>query len=169
MNLQAFQDPFLRRTDSIRPRPGCTVFDEIKLQPGPTIPRTFEHVADQKQQQLPKCQDEILTPGAAVGLDEKNVIKHFYKDRNLRFVGFLAGQTELIASVKVRGSILLRLEGVKPEDRGKPVYCSGPNEFSLTPGNGAAEVGVVRYQERDNFAAVSFRRFDDERPLNLKL
>lgn len=169
MNMKSFSDPFARNIKDIKCPLGLSPFDAAKLQPGPGISRTFEHVRDEEQKDYPKQKDLILACGCAVGLDDNNNAQHFYAGRIQRFIGFLKGQTENTAAVKTRGSIILKIKGATTEDRGKPVYCIGPNEFSLKKTSGAAEIGAVRYSQGNSRVAVAFRRYDSNKPLNLRL
>jgi hypothetical protein len=169
MNMKPFSDPFTRNVKDIKCPLGLSPFDAAKLQPGPSISRTYEQVRDEEQRDYPKQSDLILAAGCAVGLDDNGNAQHFYAGRIDHFIGFLSGQGEKRAAVKTRGSIVLEIKGVTTADRGKPVYCVGPNEFTLKKTAGAAEIGAVRYSQGNSRAAVAFRRYDSDKPLNLRL
>jgi hypothetical protein len=159
-------DPYLRNISEIEIPIGMTALDAAQRTPGPSLIRFYETVADKEQQDYPRLQNYILARGAAVGVDESGRCCHFWAGRELRFVGFLEGQAERRAVVKTRGSIVLHIAGVQDADRLKPVYCHGPNDFSLDKLPGAAEIGKIRYVQNGR-AAVAFRREGDDRPLNL--
>jgi hypothetical protein len=162
------KDIYLRHVDEIFCPLGLTPHDAAAIQPGPSIPRTFETVSDAEQKVYPKSNTSILAKGLPVGLDDAGECHHFYPGKGLRFCGFLTGQTAQQAAVKTRGSIVLRIDGVTDtdNDRGKEVYCGGPNIFSLTQQKGGALIGQVRYVQNGR-AAVAFRGVDDKRPPNL--
>jgi hypothetical protein len=154
----------LRHVSEIEVPLGLTPHDAACLSPGPSLVRTFEFVADSEQKDYPKSGEYILCKGAAVGLDESGQCCHYAP--GLNFVGFLLGQTENRACVKTRDSIVLKIEGVSDEDQRQPVFCSGPNEFTLDRQQGAVEIGKIRFVE-NGLAIIAFRRFNDDRPLNL--
>jgi hypothetical protein len=146
---------------------GLNPHEAARLQPGRSIPRTFELISDTEQQEFAKPVDLILAKGAAVGLDEINECRHFWPGRGMRFLGFLVGQNENRAAVRTRASVVLKIKGARAEDRGAPVYAEGPNSFSLHKSAGAAEIGLVRFVQ-DGQTTVAFKRADDLRPLDLK-
>lgn len=164
-----FHDPFLRHIKDIKCPLGLTPHDAAKLQPGHSIARSFENIRDQEQKRYPKPDEYILSQGTACGLDDSENCVHFWAGRVPHFIGFLIGSSEREATVKTRGSIVLKIEGATDADRGKPVYCSGPNTFSLENSPGAAEIGRIRYVQDNSLAAVAFKRYDSEKPLNLSM
>lgn len=168
MNMKPFTDPFLRKAEDIKCPLGLTPFDAVRIQPGPGLARTFERVRDEEQRDYSKQSDLILSCGCAVGLDDDGNVQHYYAGRVGRFVGFLLAQTASRATVRTRGSIVLKVEGATADDRGAAVYCISPNEFTIKKVRGAAEIGVVRYEQGGRFA-VAFRRYDSEKPLDLRL
>ena len=161
MNTSAFRDPFLRFTKEIKCPMGLSAFEAARLQPGPSLQRTYEQTPDSENEQrsYPKSEDHILTQGAACGLDEMGILCHYYPGVR-RFVGFLEGQDAQSATVKTGGSVVLKIDGLTSTavDRGRTVFCSAPNSFSLKQVPGAAEIGVIRHVEGANRAAVAFRR-----------
>lgn len=159
-------DKYLRHIDDIKPIPGMTVFDSAMKKPGASCVRTFEVTEDSKQQDFQKDKEEILAKGCACGLDTAGICRHF--EPGLRFLGFLEGQTEDRAGVKVRGAIVLTIEGTSAESRGLPVFTSGPDQFSLKESRGAAEIGKIKYWQNGR-VSVAFRRDGDPKPLNLSL
>lgn len=169
MNTSAFHDPFLRLTKDVKCPLGLTPHDAARLQPGQSIPRTFEQIDDVEQKNYSKSEEYILAQGAAVGLADNGQCCHFWPGRVSRFVGFLMGSNENRASVKTRGSIVIKIEGTTNADRGKPVYCFGPNNLSLEKAPGAAEIGKIRYVQGNGLASVAFKRYDSDKPLNLSL
>jgi hypothetical protein len=169
MNTAAFHDPFLRNARDIVCPTGLGPFDAAKITPGYGIMRTFEGIRDKEQRDYPKQSDLILAAGCAVGLDDGGNCQHFYAGRVKHFIGFLVGQTKNRAVVNTCGSVILKLDGVTSADMGKPVYCAGPNTFSLTRSHGAAEMGAIRFVESNGCAAVAFRRYDSDKPLCLKI
>ena len=169
MNMRVFQDPFLRHVRDINVPLGLTPHDAARMQPGPGFARTFELIADNEQREYPKSSDLILAGGAAVGIDENGICSHFWAGQGKKFVGFLTGSNENRAVVKTRGSIVLKLDSATQIDRGMPVYCTGPNSFSLKRSQGACEVGIVRYVQGNGRAAVAFRRHDSDKPLPVDL
>lgn len=166
--MKAFNDPFLLHISDIKCPLGMTAHDAAKMQPGPGIARTYEQIPDSEQKEYPKSPDFILAAGMAVGVSESGECGHFWANQGQKFVGFLVGSNDRRASVKTRGSIVLKLDGATEKDRGKPVYCTGPNSFSLKRSPGAAEIGIIRYVQ-GNLAAVAFRRHDSDKPLSLGL
>lgn len=162
-------DQYLRNVSEIKPPLGMTAYDFARVNPGPSLVRTYETVHGQEQGVFPKSREHLLCKGAAVGIDESGRCCHFWPELDLRFVGFLEqGCDETRAVVKTRGSVILKIEGATESDRGRAVYCLGPNSFTLAKVPGAAEIGKIRYVQGDR-AAVAFRREGDDRPLNLDL
>jgi hypothetical protein len=121
-------------------------------------------IYDRVCQDFPKYPDHVLKKGAAIGIDESGKACHFQKA--MKFIGFLEGQSETKAGVWVRGSAGLWVIGATDADRGKPVYCLGPNEFSLEQVRGSAEIGAIRFVQ-GNESFVFFRRHGDPKPLFL--
>ena len=173
---EAQQDLYLRHTQDFKPRIGFTSLDESQATAGPSLNRTFERLPDPREEIMhvfKRDPEEILCKGAACGLDAEGIARHF--QLGLGFLGFVERNVERYSSlitdgvcVKTRGAVNLKVEGATDEHRGKPVFCSGPNDFSLEKQRGAAEIGKIRYFQNGR-ASVAFRRFDDNRPLNLSL
>lgn len=171
MNTSAFCDPFLRFAKNIKCPLGLSPFEAIRVQPGPSLQRTYEQTArEDEQRSYPKAADLILIQGAAVGLDEKGLCCHYWPGVPC-FTGFLVGQNEKSATVKTGGAVVLKIDGLRSTalDRGRPVFCNSPNSFSLEQAPGAAQIGVIRYVEGANRAAVAFRRYDSKKPLNVNI
>ena len=160
------KDPYLRKASDVKPPIGMTPLDYAKVSPARSLVRTFESIHDSELKDFPKSRDHILAKGAAVGLDDSGVCSHFAP--GMKFVGLLEGQSDTRAGVRTRGAVVLRIEGATDADRGRAVYCSGCNDFSLDKERGAEEVGKIRYVQSGR-VAVAFRRFDDDRPLNLDI
>lgn len=158
-------DNYLRKVSDIQPILGMTAFDAALRQPGPGINRIYEIVKGSKQQDFPKDKGEILCKGAAVGLDEAGTCRHF--SPGIKFLGFLEGQSESRAGVRIRGAVVLKIEDVMDESRGLPVFTTGPDNFSLKKAHGA-EIGKIRFVQ-DGRASVAFRRDGDETPLDLNV
>jgi len=169
MNMSAFNDPFLRKPADIVAPVGMNKFDAAKLQPSKGTARTFEQIDDTEQKEYPKSEEEILAQGMAVGMANNGHCCHYWPGRVEKFLGFLVGSNETRATVKTRGSIVLKIDGATKQDRGKTVYCEGPNSFSLHKSAGAAEIGTIRHVEGNGQAAIAFRRFDSEKPLSLNV
>lgn len=169
MNMSAFNDPFIRIAADIKCPMGMTPHDAAKLQPGKSIARTFEQVDDTEQREYPTSSEMILAQGAAVGLDDDGIAVHFFPGRTNRFIGFLIGSNEARATVKSRGSIVLKIENATLKDIGKPIFCSGPNSFSLHKSAGAAEIGAIRHVEGNGLSSITFRPTGDKKPLNLNV
>lgn len=165
----AFNDPFVRPASEIPCRLGETPHDASKRMPGKSITRTFEHISDSEQKDYPTSAEFILAQGCACGLDDLGNAVHFWPGRSSKFVGFILGTTTNRVAVRSRGSIVLKLDGATLADTGKPVFCSGPNSFSLTKSPGAAEIGRIRFIAGEGLASISFKRYDSEKPLNLKV
>lgn len=158
-------DPFLVITDSVKPPIGLSAIDFLKSSPGRSLNRTYELLSDHTEAtHLPKYKNHFLCQGAAVGLDAENKIVHFYSDKNLKFAGFLTGQSGdgLEASLKTRGSLLLEVPGATSEDIGRDVFCSSPDMFSLRPRG--AKIGKIRYVNEHGMSLVFFKQPDDPRP-----
>ena len=130
------------------------------------VPRTYEMVSDQQQREFPKASGATVLKGQAVALDQDGHVVPFAPGG--RFLGFCTGQTATKCAVQVRGSIVLLLRGVTEDHAGTPVFCDGPNSFSIEKRRGSAEVGKVRYSQNER-CAVAFRREGDEKPLNLRV
>jgi hypothetical protein len=164
-----FHDHFLIHSKDVTPRLGCTFLDEMKLRGGQSLARKWESVQDAQEQQFKRDPLAFLCQGAAMGLSEKeNIAVHYWAGRNLKFIGFLIGQAETGAVIKTRGSVVLLVPGAIEGDRGRSVFCTAPNAFSLSRASGAAEIGQIRYVQNGH-CAVAFKRADDEKPLDLSL
>lgn len=165
MNGTAKQDSHIRHTRDFTPPIGMSALDQAKRSPGVCLTRVYEMVKDRSQTTLRKDPDEILASGAAVGIDDEEICRHLQE--GMAFKGFCLGQTEDRAVVQTRGSVILSIPGVTEGDRGKPVYATGPNSFSLRSSDGAVEIGAVRHVEENGRAAVAFRATGDSKPLDL--
>ena len=161
-------DPYLRHISDVDVPIGMTPHDAAKRTGGPSLVRTFEQLRDREQRVYPKNQEYIFCKGASIGVDEDGQAFHFSQELDLRFVGFLLGDTGDRAEVLTRGSVILKIEGATDADRGAVVFCTGVNSFTLRKEKKAAEIGKIRYVQ-DGKAAVAFRRQGDERPLNLDI
>lgn len=159
-------DSYIRYAADVAPRMGFTVLDEVKATGGPSLVRTFEEIKDQKQSRFTRDPETILCPGAGLGVDPAGVVHHFWKGQGLKFIGFLVANGDKELAVKVRGSIILKIEGASEGSRGDSVFCSGPNEFHLEPIG--PEIGKVRFFQNGR-CAVAFRREGDEKPLDLRV
>lgn len=168
LNTTAFHDPFLRHIDDISCPLGLNPHEAARMQPGPGVARTFEQIRDTEQKEYPKSTDYVLAKGLAVGLNDNGMCCHFWPGRT-KFLGFLVGSNENRASVKTRGSIVLKLEGVTDEDISKPVYAEGPNSFSLNKSSHAAEIGKIRFVQGNGLAHIAFKRYDSDRPLSVRV
>lgn len=166
--MKKLNDPYLRFTKDITPRIGCTILDEVRLSPGPSLTRAFERIADEEDRRFNRNPATILCKGAALGIDEAGEVGHFWPGRGLKFIGYLEGNAEKELAVKTRGSVVLSIPDASEGNRGDRVYCAGPNTFTLSPTRGAAEIGRVRYWQAGR-STVAFRREGDERPLDLKI
>lgn len=164
MNCQKSSDPYLRHASDLKPPLGMSASDFARMTPGPSLARTFEMTRDEEQKDYPKSPKLILCRGAAIGLDESGTCTHMAP--GLKFLGFLESQNELRAGLRTRGSVLLTIPGATDKDRGKSICCDGPNSFSMGKKRGAAEIGKVRFVQNGK-AAIAFRRYNDDRPLNL--
>ena len=162
------QDQYLRHIADVKSIPGMTAFDAAMRQPGPSIPRTYEILKGSEQTNFPKPQEVIMAQGAACGVDSGGMLRHFWPGQGLKWAGFLVAQTHDTGSVKTRGSIVLKVETATDENRRRPVYCYGPNEFSIENKPGSVEIGKIRFTQ-DGRSNVAFRREGDQRPLNLKI
>jgi len=159
-------DNYLRHGSAIVPPIGMTPLDYAKVTPNRSLVRTFEMIHDTEQKDYPKSREHILAKGAACGLDDAGRCSHYQP--GMKFVGFMEGQSDIRAGIRTRGSVVLRIDGATDAYRGRPVYCSGCNSFTLEKQRGAVEIGRIRYVQGGR-AAVAFRRFDDDRPLNLDI
>lgn len=171
LSMKGFSDPYLRTTDEIKLRVlGLSLFDNLMREGGAEFPRMLS-CAGYESEHFKKYENQRLAKGAAVGIDENFKLAHFWLGRGLKFVGFLGDQSAEEAGVRTRGTITLHIPGVKADDRGKKVYCLGPNEFSLSHKTGAAEIGKIVYVDEDlnESAHVFHKRFDDERPEDLTI
>jgi len=166
--VHAQVDPYLRHTSDFTPPIGMTPLDQAKHSPGRCLARVYEHGEDRAQSSFAKRPEEILVAGACVGKDpEDGKCTHFTK--GMPFLGFLVGQTSDRAVVNTRGSLILSIVGVSEGDRGKPVFCTGPNSFSLRSSAGSQECGAVRHVAENGRAAVAFRSTGDCKPLDLDI
>lgn len=160
-------DPFLRHSSNFKTSPGMTPLDVAHRSPGPSLARVFEVTKDKETLVRRRDPEEILCKGAAAGqTSESEAVHHFAP--GLKFKGFVEGCVDPDCVVlKSRGSVLLKVEGATYRDRGEPVFCHGPNSFTLVAEAGSAEVGRIRYLTESGQAAVCFRTHGDERPLDL--
>lgn len=169
MGEDKIRDPYIVYAKDVKPRAGYSVLDEAKTMPRVSIARTYETIAGEEQGIFKRDPSTVLCPGAAIGRHRQTkTITHFSAGEDLDFLGFLIANGDKETAVRVRGSALLLIPDLTSEDIGRPVYCTGPNEFSLEKSRGAACIGGIRYIEGRR-AAVFFKRFDDERPLDLNI
>lgn len=106
------------------------------------------------------------------GLETPNGACLFEKDQKVapympgcKFLGFVAGNIdEGRAVVNTRGAVVLKIAGATDEDRGRTVYATGENAFSLK--KGGVPIGMIRHCENER-CSVAFKRPGDERPLDL--
>jgi len=126
------------------------------------IVRTYETGIDQKSSTFQRPESVSPSKGEALFEIDGQLVP-FSKGAN--FAGFSEGTYSdgKICST-VRGAVVLRISGATDADRGKTVYASGENSFSLKkPG---VEIGKIRHVENER-AAIAFKRPEVERPLNL--
>lgn len=167
MNGNTQKDPYLQLSSNFKTSPGMTPLDVAHRSPGPSLARVFEVIKDKETRVLRRDPEEILCKGAAAGqTSESEAVHHFAP--GLKFKGFVEGciHPDLVV-LKTRGSLLLKVLGATYRDRGKPVFCNGPNSFTLVAEDGSAEAGRIRYLTESGQAAVCFRAHGDERPLDL--
>lgn len=170
-NLKTIHDPYLRYVRDYNPTPGFTAFDYAKRQPTKNcFIRTYE-IDGVEWSSFSKSPEVVLAQGAACGIDKNGVCQHFWLNRGLKFVGFLGGQTETEARVMTLGVIELRFGSIDYSkiEKGAPVFCLAPNEFSLCGRDGAPIIGVVTIvRVQENCVKVAFRKEGDMRPLGIK-
>jgi len=159
-------DPFVRHIADIKAPLGMSPYDFAKRSGGPSLSRIFEMTNDSEQKEYVKPTELILCHGAAVGLDVSDRCQHMHP--GLNFLGFLEGQNENKAIVRTRGSIVLKIDGLIDADYGKAVFCDGPNSFTREKKRGSFEIGRIKNLQ-DGRATVAFRRYNDEKPLNLDI
>jgi len=172
-------DRFVRRLSEYRgtlPN-GVAPFDWVKRIPGPHFDRV-RMIGDSREaaeKTLRTDPDELLACGAACGVCNDGVLRHFHpSNQPEKFVGFLIANVEPgRALVWVRGRTVLNLREVQQHDIGKPVYVIEPNLFTLMPvlqPAGDSEIGrVVFLEDRPGYAVVAFKSADDNRPLDLRV
>ena len=58
-------------------------------------------------------------------------------------------------TIRVSGTVVLKVQGLTPDSKGAEVFVLGPDEFSLDPNRGGLKVGTVKYVQ-DGKACVTF-------------
>lgn len=161
-------DPYLRHTSDFPRRPGLSALDVAEKTPfAKSLSRCYETIYRGKREKLFYKKDStyILQKGCAVGLDETGTAQHFKP--GMKFLGLVEGQDLDRVCVRTRDSVILRIPGTSDDtDRGRSVYCHGPNDFSLEPREGSAEIGQVRFVQGE-MVAVFFKKYNDDRPVDL--
>jgi len=160
-----FSEAYVINTRDIRPRPGCSALDEVQLSGRRSLLRTYEEIAESEEKTYQRNPLTILCQGAALSTDCLGYPCHF---EGGKFLGFLLGNSENHVTVKTRGSVVLQIPGASDDDRGRGVYVTGANDFSLSKSHGAVEIGKIRFFQNGR-CAVAFKRTDDARPLNLSV
>lgn len=128
-------------------------------------PRTYETGIQKKFQDFPV--EDGFTAGKGGALFESGGKVGPYRD-GAQFAGFCEGtySPEKLCPM-TRGSIVLRIPGASDRDRGRVVYASGENSFSLS-GKKGCPIGKIRHCESER-CAVAFKRTGDPEPLNLEV
>lgn len=159
------EDPYITYERDVKVPLGLSVEQAVRQIPRINISRTYESINDTEQVDRKRLKDEILCPGAACGISADGLVRHFFPDRDLSWLGFLIALGDNgVVCVRTRGSVILHLPGAV---RGQRVFCSGPDKFSLIETKGSVEIGLVRHISEAVKAAVAFKRAGDSRPLNL--
>ncbi len=173
------RDPLVRRLSEYRePVPiGLTVFDVMKRGPGPSLARVriMGTSAERAEQTFRTDPDELLCIGAAVGVCEDGLLRHFDPvNKPRKFVGFvIANERPGRCLIWTRGRTVLRVADIKASDVQKPVYAIGVNTFSLNSALKPArdsEIGrIVHLEGQVGLAVVAFKSADDDRPLDMRV
>lgn len=163
-------DLYLTDARTITPRIGLSVVDEFRNKPGRSIGRAYNTAARREERRLRRRPEELLAQGAAVGIDGGEYVRHIRPENGITgFRGFVLGNLEGDkVLVCTRGAVGLHIPELTPEDVGKPVYSTGPNSFTLDPGAGGVEAGVIQRIVTDAAlptAVVAFKAADDRIPL----
>jgi len=128
------------------------------------LPRSRDKKKGEARRQIfTRDPDYLLCRGAAVGLCNDGLVRHVlpenYEKRSQRFTGFmLTNQYPNRSVVVIEGAYMLQVIGLKGNDKGKPVYAVGPNQFSMDQSKGL-KIGYVDFVQPDqrNQASVAFQ------------
>ena len=135
-------------------------------------PRSFEYDPRPPITTIRVPPKESLSPGAFCMRCADGSICHVQpsQDENGGFAGILEHKIadDGEAQLRTRGNVSLRIADVTTADIGKRVFAYGANLFSLDP-EGGLEVGRIRNLEEKDYATVSFKSFDDPKPLDLTI
>ncbi len=138
-------DPWLRRVDELGPlKPGLTAIDVFRRSPGKHISRTWVSSYGNAQQEYQVKRGDLLCSGAGLVIGNDGLARHVQPWHPGRFGGFCLSMLEGDrVEVKTKGGLFLRLLGVQSADRGRDVFCIGPDEFTLDPKMGGPLMGVI--------------------------
>lgn len=152
-------DPFLRFLHGTLPEPGQSAFNVFSRQPGPHISRTFETgwMAGTKFETLGVPTNWVLTKGCAVAVCGDGLVRHCCPGYGLsRFCGFVESMLDgNRVTVRIAGVVMLKVQGLIPESKGREVFVLGPDEFTLDSTRGGLKVGTIKYVQ-DGKACVTF-------------
>ena len=119
--------------------------------------------------------DELLCRGAAVGVCDDGLLRHFHSlNKPQKFAGFVMAMIEPgKCLVWCRGRTVLTVREVQISDIANLVYCVELDVFTLTPvsqlGTGAEMGRVVCLEDQSGCAVVAFKSADDDRALDLRI
>ncbi|GBE37469.1 hypothetical protein BMS3Bbin08_00059 [bacterium BMS3Bbin08] len=152
---------------------GLSLLDRFRMMPGrgsPSLVRTKGLSLESRYQHFNRDAKEYLCPGAAVGLDENNIVRHLQPWNKVKgFLGFVERNMDNNrVLVWTRGIVVVTIPGLhdRSEFFGVLAFMTGVNDFNLRNGY---RIGKLLYiqPDRKDVGAVAFQRFDDPRPLQL--
>ncbi len=183
--MDDFIDPYLIKIGDIELLPELNLLEsvtQIKEFHGWRIGSVNE-IGPKHRFEIFSCDDsnEIMCTGSAVGLDEKNMVRHFWSGNNLRFLGILRCHLgDGKALVITRGHVVMdssrwanapHIRDHCRIDAGEPVYSSHPKFFHLGIQPDAIEIGkmsrLLKVTGSPFQVAIVFKRSDDAEPLDM--
>jgi len=166
------EDPYLLPVWNVKTPLGLSPVD-CRAGGRAILNRTKEMGVKTRQQTFKRDPNFLLCQGACAGISNDGIVRHLWPNfKPQNFVGIVEKNTGYDGVIiMTRGAIILRIPGVEKKHRGHPVYALDVNTFTLDQKKGGVLIGTVRHirPDRPGCCSVAFKKYDNQKPLNLKV